>query len=40
MTAEAQRLTALGATISQTLDEPDGFHLIMQDPEGNEFCVA
>jgi hypothetical protein len=40
ITAEAERLTALGATTSQAMDEPDGFHLIMQDPEGNEFCVA
>lgn len=40
ITAEAQRLTALGATTLQAIDEPDGFHLIMQDPEGNEFCIA
>ncbi|WP_328322694.1 VOC family protein [Kribbella sp. NBC_00382] len=38
--AEGERLTALGATLLQTIDEPDSFHLIMQDPEGNEFCVA
>ncbi len=37
---EAARLTALGATIAATMDEPDGYHLVMQDPEGNEFCLA
>ncbi|NEA37056.1 VOC family protein [Streptomyces sp. SID13031] len=38
--AEAERLSALGATIAVTVDQPEGFHLVMQDPEGNEFCVA
>jgi hypothetical protein len=38
--AEADRLIALGATIMATMDPPDGFHLILQDPEGNEFCLA
>ena len=38
--AEADRLVALGATIMTTKDSPDGFHLILQDPEGNEFCLA
>lgn len=37
---EAVRLSALGATVAITMDEPDGYHLIMQDPEGNEFCLA
>jgi hypothetical protein len=37
---EAARLTALGASVAITMDEPDGYHLIMQDPEGNEFCLA
>jgi catechol 2,3-dioxygenase-like lactoylglutathione lyase family enzyme len=38
--AEAARLTALGATIIHRPDDPDDFHLVLQDPEGNEFCVA
>jgi hypothetical protein len=37
---EAARLTALGATVAITMDEPDAYHLILQDPEGNEFCLA
>jgi hypothetical protein len=37
---EAQRLATLGATIFRPMDLPEGFYLIMQDPEGNEFCVA
>jgi hypothetical protein len=37
---EATRLTALGATVAITMDDPDGYHLILQDPEGNEFCLA
>ncbi|HSV39585.1 MAG TPA: VOC family protein [Nocardioidaceae bacterium] len=39
--AEAERLVALGATRVQR-HEPGGVgagHLIMQDPEGNEFCL-
>ncbi len=38
---EADRLTALGATRVQR-HEPGGVgagHIIMQDPEGNEFCL-
>lgn len=37
---EADRLTALGATVASRHDDPDGFHLVLQDPEGNEFCLA
>jgi hypothetical protein len=37
---EADRLKALGATIHTVMDSPNGFHLILQDPEGNEFCLA
>ena len=33
---EADRLTALGATIATDHDD----HLVMHDPEGNEFCLA
>jgi hypothetical protein len=35
LSEEVTRLTALGATISATFDE----HVVLQDPEGNEFCV-
>lgn len=38
--AEADRLTALGATVGERLDSPDGYHIIMRDPEDNEFCLA
>jgi hypothetical protein len=40
LSEEADRLTTLGAKLFRVVDEPDGFHLIMHDPEGNEFCVA
>jgi|SRR5690242_20684329 predicted enzyme related to lactoylglutathione lyase len=33
--AEVRRLTELGATLLRD----DGGHIIMADPEGNEFCV-
>src|SRR4051794_17209308 len=42
LAAEAERLVALGATVVQRFD-PDGRlqagHIVMQDPEGNEFCL-
>ncbi|MGY0020059.1 VOC family protein [Streptomyces sp. YJ-C3] len=34
---EADRLALAGGTI---LEEFDGHHIVMADPEGNEFCVA
>jgi hypothetical protein len=38
--AEAeQRLTALGATRLREMDDVTGHCIVMQDPEGNEFCV-
>ena len=37
---EAERLIALGGSVAVRMDAPDGFHLVMQDPEGNEFCLA
>jgi catechol 2,3-dioxygenase-like lactoylglutathione lyase family enzyme len=40
--AECERLTALGATRVQRFEpEPPigGGHIVMQDPEGNEFCL-
>lgn len=33
----AERLVAAGATLQR--DEPGGWCLVLQDPEGNEFCV-
>ena len=40
--AEAARLEGLGATRQRVLaaDGLDHYGVIMQDPEGNEFCVA
>lgn len=42
VTAKADLLTAAGATVSQVMDEPgmDYFGIVLQDPEGNEFCVG
>ena len=37
---EAERLIELGASIAERFDESDGYHLVMRDPEGNEFCLA
>jgi Glyoxalase-like domain len=37
ITREVDRLTAAGATVLQPF--PD-HHVVMADPEGNEFCVA
>ena len=38
--AEADRLQAMGATHVRTRDDDGDFYLVMQDPEGNEFCIA
>jgi predicted enzyme related to lactoylglutathione lyase len=37
ITAEVDRLSAAGATVLQPLP---AHHVVMADPEGNEFCVA
>ncbi|MFD7442584.1 VOC family protein [Streptomyces sp. NPDC059909] len=37
--AEAARLEGLGATVLRRVKEPGGEWVVMQDPEGNEFCV-
>ncbi|MFB7937793.1 VOC family protein [Streptomyces sp. NPDC056049] len=40
---EVARLTALGATVLRAMDEPHGmdyYAMVLQDPEGNEFCVV
>ncbi|MGP4018834.1 VOC family protein [Saccharopolyspora sp. 5N708] len=33
------RLKVLGATYIREVDEPNGYCVVLQDPEGNEFCV-
>jgi hypothetical protein len=37
MRAESERLVRAGGSV---LEEFDGHHIVMADPEGNEFCVA
>ncbi|MDI3422501.1 VOC family protein [Streptomyces luteolus] len=37
---EVARLEGLGARVVRAVDEPGGSWVTMQDPEGNEFCVA
>ncbi|WP_407317931.1 VOC family protein [Isoptericola halotolerans] len=37
--AEAERLTALGATVVNEGAELGDVWIVMQDPEGNEFCL-
>jgi hypothetical protein len=37
--AEAARLVAAGATRTAAHDEPDQYWVVLQDPEGNEFCL-
>ena len=39
VTAHTERLVAAGATVLRELNEPAGHCMVMQDPEGNEFCV-
>jgi len=38
--AEVTRLTALGATRAPREPEPDDDFVLLQDPEGNVFCVV
>ncbi len=37
---EVERLESLGATRVREAEERGGYHVVMQDPEGNEFCVV
>lgn len=40
---EVARLTAIGATVLYTMDRPNGmeyYAVVLQDPEGNEFCLV
>src|SRR4051812_42839115 len=38
--AEVPRLISLGATHVRTDDDDTDYYAVMQDPEGNEFCVG
>jgi glyoxalase superfamily protein len=35
-----RQLVAAGASIALRVDDSEGFWLVLQDPEGNEFCVG
>lgn len=37
--AEIERLKAEGATVLRPVEEHDEYWVVMQDPEGNEFCL-
>ncbi|WAZ23439.1 hypothetical protein STRCI_004780 [Streptomyces cinnabarinus] len=37
--AEVERLRGLGASVRREVKEPSGQWVVMEDPEGNEFCV-
>jgi hypothetical protein len=39
VTAEVERLTALGATVVSRMTEQGVHWAVLQDPEGNEFCA-
>ena len=38
--SEVERLVELGASVVRRTDEPDGYFVVMQDVEANEFCVT
>jgi hypothetical protein len=37
--AEVERVLGLGASRVQTFDDDNGYWVVMQDPEENEFCL-
>jgi len=37
--AEVRRLLDLGATVVRPVKDESSYFVVMQDPEGNEFCV-
>ena len=37
--AEVERLKGQGATVLRPVEEHDEYWVVMQDPEGNEFCL-
>ena len=38
--ADVERLVGLGATIHDRIPEPDEDFIVLEDPEGNLFCVV
>ena len=40
MEEEVERLVGLGASVVRRFDEQWDVFTLMQDPEGNEFCVG
>lgn len=42
VTATVERLTKAGATVLRIMDDPgmEYYAVVLQDPEGNEFCVV
>jgi Glyoxalase-like domain len=36
----ARRLAGAGGSIARRVDDSEGFWFVMQDPQGNEFCVG
>ncbi|MFD7441258.1 VOC family protein [Streptomyces sp. NPDC059909] len=42
VTSTVERLTKAGATVLRVMDEPgmEYYAVVLQDPEGNEFCVV
>jgi catechol 2,3-dioxygenase-like lactoylglutathione lyase family enzyme len=40
--AKVERLTEAGASVLRIMDEPDAgnYAVVLQDPEGNEFCIV
>lgn len=38
--AEVERIVALGASVLRRVEEHGSVHVVLADPEGNEFCVA
>jgi hypothetical protein len=39
-TAQVERLRDLGATVVRHNDDPNDRYTVMEDPEGNPFCVC
>lgn len=37
--AEVERIVGLGASVLRAVEHPGGSWTVLQDPEGNEFCV-
>jgi hypothetical protein len=40
LAAEVARLEGLGGSLFRIVDEPIDYTVVMQDPEGNEFCLT